>query len=177
MHHKKRAVAVASVTVAALCGLISARAHAQASQKSQKATESTEAAASSSDKPYDWKASFAKVKVGKVPRAADGHPDLQGIWSFSILTPLERPGGQKKTEVSLADAEEAEDAAQKAEIALRVESTVTPPGEKTTDAYNSFWRDGYWYKIPMTTLHTSQVVGPSDGKVPPLNCSCPAAKR
>ena len=53
-------------------------------------------------------------------------------------------------------------------INLRVESTVTPPGEKTTDAYNSFWRDGYWYKVPMTTLHTSQVVDPPDGRVPPL---------
>src|SRR5580658_4222190 len=24
-------------------------------------------------------------------RAADGHPDLQGVWSFALLTPLERP--------------------------------------------------------------------------------------
>ena len=27
----------------------------------------------------------------KVPRTADGQPDLQGIWSNAILTPLERP--------------------------------------------------------------------------------------
>ena len=44
------------------------------------------------DKPYDWKASFAAYKVGAVPRTPDGKPDLQGIWSRSILTPLERPG-------------------------------------------------------------------------------------
>ena len=25
------------------------------------------------------------------PRAPDGHPDLQGVWSFATLTPLERP--------------------------------------------------------------------------------------
>src|SRR6202043_4149122 len=79
-----------------------------------------------------------------------------------------RPGNEKSAEISAADAQEAEDAAQKAEINLRVESTVTTPGEKTTDAYNSFWRDGYWYKVPMTTLHTSQVVDPSDGRLPPL---------
>ena len=26
-------------------------------------------------KPYDWKASFAQYKVGKVPRTADGKPE------------------------------------------------------------------------------------------------------
>src|SRR5215468_5121116 len=51
------------------------------------------------DKPYDWKASFAAYPVGKVPRTSDGKPDLQGIWSRSILTPLERPGNASdKTE-------------------------------------------------------------------------------
>jgi hypothetical protein len=45
-------------------------------------------------KPYDWKASFAKYKVGKVPRTADAKPDLQGIWSRAVLTPLERPASQ-----------------------------------------------------------------------------------
>src|SRR5690242_15412004 len=51
------------------------------------------------DKPYDWKASFAEYKVGAVPRTPDGKPDLQGIWSRSILTPRERPGNESdKTE-------------------------------------------------------------------------------
>ncbi len=102
---------------------------------------------------------------------ANGKPYLQGIWSHSILTPLERPGAQSRSEISVAEAEEIEDVAQKDAIALRVESTVTPPGEKTTDAYNSFWRDGYWYKVPMTTLHTSQVVDPPDGRVPALTAA------
>jgi hypothetical protein len=119
-----------------------------------------------SEKLYDWKASFAKYPTGNVPRARDGKPDLQGIWSRSILTPLQRRGN--KTEISEAEAREAEDAAQRAAINLRVEPTATPPGEKTTDAYNSFWRDGYWYKVPMTSLRTSQVVDPPDGRVPPL---------
>jgi len=156
-----------SVAIASLWVLAPFAVHAQTSHPATKGP-STGNTASAPDKPYDWKASFAKVPVGKVPRMPDGKPSLQGIWSFSILTPLNRPGAQKNTEINAVDAEEIEDAAHKAEVDLRVESTKTPPGEKTTDAYNTFWRDGYWYKVPMTVLHTSQVVDPPDGQVPPL---------
>jgi hypothetical protein len=121
------------------------------------------------EKPYDWKASFAAYKVGKVPRTADGKPDLQGIWSRSILTPLERPGNEAdKSEYDASVRAEFEDAAQQRQFDLRTEPTVTPPGEKTTDAYNTFWRDGFWYKVPMTSLRTSQVVDPPNGRLPPL---------
>jgi hypothetical protein len=126
------------------------------------------------DKPYDWKASFTAYKVGKVPRTADGKPDLQGIWSRSILTPRERPGNESdKTEYDPSVRAELEDAAQQRQFDLRTEPTNTPPGEKTTDAYNTFWRDGYWYKVPMTSLRTSQVVDPPNGRLPPLT---PAAR-
>ena len=121
------------------------------------------------DKPYDWRASFAQYKVGEVPRTADGKPDLQGIWSRSILTPLERPGNASdKTDYDESVRTEFEDAAQQRQLDLRTEPTETPPGEKTTDAYNTFWRDGYWYKVPMTSLRTSQVVDPPNGRLPPL---------
>jgi hypothetical protein len=65
------------------------------------------------------------------------------------------------------------DAAQQRQFDLRTEPTVTPPGEKTTDSYNTFWRDGFWYKVPMTSLRTSQVVDPPNGRLPPLT---PAAR-
>src|ERR1700746_3697214 len=128
----------------------------------------------SPEKPYDWKASFAQYKVGKVPRTADGKPDLQGIWSRSILTPVERPGNESdKTEYDESDRAEFEDAAQQKQFDLRTEPTITPPGEKTTDPYNTLWRDGFWYKVPMTSLRTSQVVDPPNGRLPPLT---PAAR-
>ena len=156
---------VASVAIASLVGLISVTAHAQTPPSA------AQSAPQASAQPYDWKASFAKYPTGKVPRTRDGKPDLQGIWSRSILTPLQRLGGQKKTEISEEEARQAEELAQQTAIKLRVEPTATPPGEKTTDAYNSFWRDGYWYKVPMTSLHTSQVVDPPDGRVPPLTAA------
>jgi formylglycine-generating enzyme required for sulfatase activity len=160
---------VASAAIAGLSGLVPVKVFAQTSQAS------TQGPPQATEKPYDWKGSFAKYPTGKVPRTRDGKPDLQGIWSHSVLTPLERPAAaQDKTEFSVEEAREAEDFARQAAIDLRVEPTATPPGEKTTDAYNSYWRDGYWYKVPMTTLHTSQVIDPPDGRVPPL---IPAAKQ
>src|SRR3954470_22107124 len=51
--------------------------------------DETAADSSTSGKPYDWKVSFKEYKVGKVPRLAGGHPDLQGIWSRAILVPME----------------------------------------------------------------------------------------
>ncbi|HEY7301506.1 MAG TPA: hypothetical protein VH684_26750 [Xanthobacteraceae bacterium] len=136
------------------------------------AEASTENDSKAPDKPYDWKASFAQYKVGKVPRTPDGKPDLQGIWSRSILTPLERRGNEsEKTEYDESVRAELEDAAQQRQFDLRTEPTVTPPGEKTTDSYNTFWRDGFWYKVPMTSLHTSQVVDPPNGRLPPLTAA------
>ena len=91
----------------AIAGLLATPSGAQQAPKSgiapcfnqscpiQPATEApTKSETGAPDKPYDWKASFAKYKVGKVPRTPDGKPDLQGIWSRSILTPLERPGNE-----------------------------------------------------------------------------------
>jgi hypothetical protein len=119
-------------------------------------------------KPYDWRASFKEYKVGKVPRTADGKPDMQGIWSRTTLVPMERPRSQTKKEIDAETAAKLEDEAQQKQFDLRTEPTDTPPGEKTTDAYNTFWRDGYWFKVPMTSLRTSQVVDPPDGRMPPM---------
>ena len=130
--------------------------------------EDQEATENGSEKPYDWKASFSQYKVGKVPRTADGKPDLQGIWSRTTLVPMERPRNQDKKEIDANTAAKLEDQAQQKQFELRTEPTDTPPGEKTTDAYNTFWRDGYWFKVPMTSLRTSQVVDPPNGRLPPL---------
>src|SRR5262245_49658281 len=42
-------------------------------------------------------------KNWKMPRTADGQPDLQGIWTNATITPLERP--KELTNLVLTDAE------------------------------------------------------------------------
>ena len=85
---------VASAAIASLSGLVPVSVHAQASQAG------TPSPPQAVEKPYDWKASFAKYPVGKVPRTRDGKPDLQGIWSHSVLTPLERPAAAQRPKIS-----------------------------------------------------------------------------
>src|SRR6516162_10725355 len=94
---------VASAAIASVSGLVPVNVGAQTSQAG------TQSPPQAVEKPYDWKASFAKYPVGKVGRTGDGKPDLQGIWSHSVLTPLERPAAQNKTEFTSAEAKEAEE--------------------------------------------------------------------
>ena len=87
----------AAIVAAGLLATAPSRLSAQASQTAPKSSDNEEcrgngcavspdAPVAESDagapaKPYDWKASFKEYKVGKVPRLADGHPDMQGIWN------------------------------------------------------------------------------------------------
>ena len=119
MRRSKLVFMVASAAIAGLSGLVPADVRAQTSQAG------TQNPPQAVETPYDWKASFAKYPVAKVPRTRDGRPDLQGIWSHSVLTPLERPAAQQKTEFSSTEAKEAEDLARQAAIDLRVEPTAT----------------------------------------------------
>src|ERR1700720_1327720 len=56
--------------------------------------------------PVAGQSSAAEARASKsstVSRTADGHPDLEGIWSFATLTPLERPAAFAGKDVLSAD--------------------------------------------------------------------------
>ena len=92
-----------------------------------------------------------------VPRLSDGRPDLQGVWDFGSVTPLQRPS-------SLADKEfltEEDVSALEAQAAARVDR---PPRPGDPGSYNRFWfADGT--KV-VGTRRTSLIVDPPDGRLP-----------
>src|SRR5437868_14837872 len=46
---------------------------------------------------------LAMGQAQKIPRTADGHPDLQGFWNNASLTPLERPAALGNKEFFTAE--------------------------------------------------------------------------
>ena len=99
----------------------------------------------------------ADAQSSSVPRLPDGRPDLQGVWDFSSVTPLQRPE-------ELADKEfltEEDAAALEARAASRVD-TAPPPG--SPGAYNRFWfADG---TTVVGTRRSSLIIDPPNGRLP-----------
>jgi hypothetical protein len=108
-------------------------------------------------------AAIAAAPPKPLPRTPDGHPDLQGVWDNSSLTPLERPA-------DLADQEffpPKEAAAYESLEAylVRLEGRYGAGEASVTGEANGIWR---------TPRHlgpdrrTSAIIDPPNGKLPAL---------
>ena len=112
----------------------------------------------------------AASQTRPIPRTADGQPDLQGIWSFATITPLERPPELAGKEFFATDKEAAD---YEADVRKRnnMDRRDGPAEQDVGRAYNDFWYDR-GTKIAKTK-RTSLIIDPRDGKIPPLT---PAAR-
>ncbi|MCY4595919.1 MAG: hypothetical protein OXC19_14130 [Bryobacterales bacterium] len=90
------------------------------------------------------------------PRTAWGDPDLQGVWSYASLTPLQRPAAMGDKEFFTPKEAAARQAGSTAE---------RPPVPGVVGSYNSHWFDKGRVD---PSLRTSLIVDPPNGRLPPL---------
>ena len=95
------------------------------------------------------------------PRTPSGDPDIQGIWSNASIIPLERPKEQEGKQVFTPE----EMAAYEARVFQR-SSREGPQRTGQVGTYNNYWWDADSKRAP--NFHTSLIIDPPDGKVPPL---------
>jgi hypothetical protein len=103
-------------------------------------------------------------KAYKAPRTQDGQPDLQGYWSNTSYTVLQRPDNVNKP---LYTKEEAE-AALKRAAAEEAEQTVPGTVADVHYDFTQFGLDRSQSALAMN-LRTSLIVDPANGKLPPLS--------
>src|ERR1700693_986545 len=103
-------------------------------------------------------------------RTADGHPDLQGLWSNAILTPLERPD-ELAGKAVLTEQEAAAYEKQPVERNDVDRRNAIGTEADVARAYNNAWYDR-GSKVGKTR-RTSLIVDPPDGRIPPLTPEAP----
>jgi hypothetical protein len=115
----------------------------------------------------------ASLGAQTVPKAADGHPDLQGVWTNATITPMERPKALAG-KATLSDAEAtAYEKAQLKELNDQDGQSDGPliaaAGSSGTGGYNVLFVDrGTELARVDGVKRTSLIIDPSDGKIPPM---------
>ena len=104
------------------------------------------------------------------PRTPWGAPDLQGVWDFRTLTPMERPDDLEQKDLYTEEEAAEFEARRLAEIAALDEEE---PADIVGN-YNQFWFDRGTTVVQ--TNRTSLVTDPADGRIPPLTAAAEARR-
>ena len=102
------------------------------------------------------------------PRTAWGAPDLQGVWDFRTITPLERPEELGEQEfLTEEEAANREQAAVDRDVELWEAAARRTEAGGSVGAYNNFWMDRGTTVVE--TRRTSLIVDPPNGRLPALS--------
>ncbi len=119
-----------------------------------------------------------QVPGSESPRTSWGDPDLQGVWDFRTITPLQRPedliGQEFLTEEEAAAFAEAQTRRQNRDFidSERGGLNYAPEADGGVVPYNEFWYDRGTSVI--SSRRTSLIIDPPDGQLPPFT---PEAQR
>lgn len=111
------------------------------------------------------------AQTDNLPRTPDGKPDLQGIWTNTTQTPLQRPErfGDQQT-LSAEEAGRMVQSAQDREQRSNAPSDpdrAPPTDGNTAAAYNTFWLDrGSQVTHIDGEYRTSMIIDPPNGQIP-----------
>jgi hypothetical protein len=106
----------------------------------------------------------------EIPRTPWGAPDLQGIWDFRTITPIQRP--EELGDKAFFTVEEAASLEQEAidrNIRLWEQDARKTEAGGNVGAYNNFWMDQG--TRPVDTRRTSLIVDPPNGRLPELSAT------
>jgi hypothetical protein len=125
---------------------------------------------------FVWGGALAQQPPWRAPRTADGHPDLQGMWTSATITPLERPNeysGRRALTVEEAARLEHAEASLVSNSAKPTDLQKQLPGDCKEFGrgcgYNNFWLDRGSQVVTIDgEKRTSLLIDPPDGKIPPL---------
>ena len=105
------------------------------------------------------------VAQSDAPQTAWGQPDLQGVWDFRSITPLQRPERLENQEfLTEEEAAELEQAAVARDAAAWDREARRTEAGGNVGAYNNFWMDRGQKAVG--TRRTSLIVDPPNGRMP-----------
>ena len=104
-------------------------------------------------------------KPSPIPRDPFGRPDLQGVWSYGTVTPLERPSELAGKAAFQSDEEIAEFERLRREQTNQDRRDGAGTNADVSRAYNDFWWDR---GTQVAGKQTSLVIDPPDGRIPAL---------